>query len=104
MSVFLIATLEVRGASFARFSEAMGQLQSIVEGVGWKLASAYVHRTGPLNTVIDVWELDDLNHMNAGFGAIGADPRGAQIQATMQDAVIRETLNFADAIVYPKPA
>eukprot|EP01035_Chromulina_nebulosa_P064676 gene64676-88474_t len=29
-----------------------------------------VLRTGQLNTVIDVWELNDHNHMNAGFAAV----------------------------------
>ncbi|WP_293903096.1 hypothetical protein [Phenylobacterium sp.] len=103
MSVFLIATIEVRASLFGPFTEAMGTLQAIVESAGWKLASAYVLRTGQLNTVIDVWELNDHNHMNAGFAAVGMDPRAAGIQGVLQDAIIKETLTFADAISYPKP-
>ncbi len=104
MSVFLIATIEVRASLFGPFTEAMGTLQAIVDSAGWKLASAYVLRTGQLNTVIDVWELTDHNHMNAGFAAVGMDPRAVGIQGVLQEAIIKETLTFADAITYPKPA
>ncbi len=104
MSVYLIATIEVKASLFGPFTEAMGTLQAIVEGAGWKLASAYVLRTGQLNTVIDIWELDDHNHMTAGFAAVGTDPRAAGIATVLGEAVIKETITFADAITFPKPA
>ena len=104
LSVFLIATIEVKASLFGPFTEAMGTLQAVVESAGWKLTSAHVQRTGQLNTVINVWELNDLNHMNAGFAAVGMDPRAAGIQGVLGEAVIKETLTFADAISYPKPA
>ena len=103
MSVYLIATIEVKASLFGPFTEAVGVLQAIVESAGWKLASAHVLRTGQLNTVINVWELNDHNHMTAGFDAVGTDPRAAGIQGVLGEAVIKETLTFADAISYPKP-
>ena len=104
MSVYLIATIEVKASLFDPFIEAMGALQAIVESAGWKLASAHVLRTGQLNTLINVWELNDLNHMTAGFAAVGTDPRAAGIQGVLGEAVIKETITFADAITFPKPA
>ena len=104
MSVFLIATIEVKASLFGPFTEAMGTLQAIVESAGWKLSSAYVLRTGQMNTVIDVWELNDHNHMSAGFAAVATDPRAAGIQGVLGEAVLKETLTFADAITFPKPA
>ena len=41
--------------------------------------------------------------MTAGFAAVGSDPRAAGIQGVLGEAVIKETLTFADAISYPKP-
>jgi hypothetical protein len=103
VSVYLIATLEVKASLFGPFTEAVGVLQAIVESAGWKLSSAHVLRTGQLNTVINVWELNDYNHMSVGFAAFGSDPRAAEIQGVLGEAVLKETLTFADAISYPKP-
>jgi hypothetical protein len=101
MSVFLIATIEVKASGFAAFANALGEIVPIVEGAGWKLASAYVLRTGKLSTVIDVWELSDFNHMNIGMGAIAQSPKFPEIQAVLQETIISETLSFADKLVYP---
>ena len=101
MSVYLIANIQVRAASFSKFTAVMSKIVAIAETAGWKLASAYVTRVGQLNTVIDVWELDDFNHMNAGMGAIAAHPDFPAIQAVLQEAIIQETLSFADKLTYP---
>jgi hypothetical protein len=103
MSVYLIATIEVKGSGFAAFSGAIGEMIPILESVGWRLASAYSLRTGQLGTVIDIWELDDFNHMNVGMAAIAQSPRFPQIQAVLQDTILKETLCLADKLTYPKP-
>ncbi len=103
MSVFLIANIEVRGSEFTRFTDVMGEVTAAAEAAGWKLNSAYVLRTGQLGTVIDIWELDDFDHMQSGMAAIAAMPRCAQIQAVLQAAIIKETLSFADKLTYPPP-
>ncbi len=101
MSVYLIATIEVRPTHFADFTQALGRIVRIVEANGWKLSSAFMHRTGPLNTVIDVWELPDFNAMDTGMKAIAADPGFAEIRAVLNEAIVKETLSFADKLVYP---
>jgi hypothetical protein len=73
----------------------------IVEVAGWKLASAYVTRVGQLNTVIDVWELKDFNHMNRGMQALARHPRFPAIQAVLQEVIAKETLTLADKLTYP---
>ncbi len=60
MSTDLHVTLEVKAAGTARFAEMMGQPVDILEDHGWKLAGAFVQRTGKLNTVTDLWELEDF--------------------------------------------
>lgn len=101
MSVFLIATLEVRPGHFPQFVETMAKIAGIVEANGWKLAGAYTHRTGQLNTVIDIWELPDMNAMQTGMGAVAGSPEFAAISAVLAEAVTKETLTFADRLFYP---
>jgi hypothetical protein len=35
-----------------------------MESHGWKLSNAFIARTGKLNTVIDLWEMDDFAHFD----------------------------------------
>ena len=101
MSVYLIATIELKSGAMARFAPVMSQIISIVETVGWKLAAAYSLKTGKVGTVIDVWELPDANHLDLGFAAIAKDPRVGSIQAVLQDSIIQESLVLADRLLYP---
>ena len=34
----------------------------VLEREGWRLAGAFVQRTGRLGNVIDLWELEDYQH------------------------------------------
>jgi hypothetical protein len=101
MSVYLIATIEVKAGAMDRFKAALGEIIPIVGGAGWKLVNAYALRTGQLGTVIDIWEMPDFNHLNLGMAAIAQSPRIADIQAALQDSIIKETISFADKLVYP---
>ena len=103
MSAYLIATIEVRPEGFARFCNTMGEIVGIVGAMGWKLVSAYQLRTGQLNTVIDVWQLDDFNHLDVGMGAIASHPRFAEIRAVLQETIAKETLTLANRLEYPTP-
>lgn len=100
MSTYLHVTLEVKAAGLARFSAIMGEAVSILQGNGWKLAGAFVQRTGRLNTVIDLWELEDFGHFDRGLQAFIAHPRFAQIKAVLDDTVLSETIVFADKAAY----
>ena len=100
MSVFLHVTLEVKAAGMARFVETMTEAVSLLEGEGWRLAGAYVQRTGRLNTVIDVWELRDFNHYDAGLKAFAAHPRFAALKAALDETVQSETIVFAAKAAY----
>ena len=102
MSVYLHVTLEVHAAGMQKFMATMEEIVPIVEGAGWKLAGAYVQRTGRLNTVIDLWELDDYNHYGRGTGAIGKHPRARELVAALAETVQSETIVFADKAPYSR--
>jgi len=100
MSVYLHVTLEVRAAGLGRFMEVMGEAVPLLEGWGWKLSGAFVQRSGKLNTVIDLWEIDDMNHFDEGLKKFVAHPRFAAIKAVLDDTVQSETIVFADKAPY----
>lgn len=100
MSTFLHVTLEVRAAGMSKFMAAMGEAVPILEGHGWRLAGAFVQRTGRLNTVIDLWELEDFGHFDRALQAFIADPRFPPIKAVLDETVLSETIVFADRAPY----
>ncbi|MBS0408587.1 MAG: NIPSNAP family protein [Proteobacteria bacterium] len=100
MSTFAHVTLEVRAAGMAKFMAAMGEATPILEGHGWRLAGAFVQRTGRLNTVIDLWELEDFGHFDRALKAFIADPRFPAIKAVLDETVLSETIVFADRAPY----
>ena len=102
MSVYVHVTLEVKAAGMARFVEVMGETVPLLEGWGWKLVGAFLQRTGKLNTVIDLWELDDMNHFDAGLKQFVAHPRFPAIKAVLDETVQSETIVFADRLSYTR--
>ncbi len=104
MSRYLIANIEVKQAEFGRFVETMGVMREILTRAGWALVNSHMMRTGVAGTVLNVWRLDSLEQIDAGFGALALDPRWPTIQATLAEVVLRETVNFADDLAYPAPA
>ncbi|HYE45259.1 MAG TPA: NIPSNAP family protein [Caulobacter sp.] len=101
MSVYLHVTLEVHAAGLARFLEAMEKTAvPFLEAQGWRLAGAFVQRTGRLGNVIDLWELEDYQHFDRALQAFGAEPGFADFQALLAETVISETIVFADKASY----
>ena len=102
MSTHLHVTLNVRAAGMMKFNAVMEELVAIAERAGWKLKDAFVQRTGRLNTVIDIWELQDMNHYARGIQAIVSHPESARLLATLAETVISETVVFADKAPYAR--
>lgn len=100
MTTFIHVTLEVNAAGLKRFIEAMGEATPLLEGWGWKLHGAFIQRTGRLNTVIDVWELQDFAQFDAVLKKFIAHPRFPAIKAVLDDTVNSETIVFADKAPY----
>ena len=100
MSTYLHVTLEVNAAGMRRFVEVMSEVVAIMEGNGWKLAGAFIQRTGRLNTVIDLWELESFDHFDRALQAFRKHPRFPEIKAALDETVISETIVFADRAPY----
>lgn len=101
MSVYLHVTLEVYAAGLGRFLEAMEKTAvPFLEGQGWRLAGAFVQRTGRLGNVIDLWELDDFQHYDRALQALMADACFPALKDVLAETVISETVVFADKATY----
>ena len=74
--------------------------QPIAEGIGSKLHDAFVFPSGRLNTVIDLRELEDLNHFDRGMTALQHSPKFAELQSKLADSVESETVCFCDRLRY----
>ena len=101
MSVFLHVTLDVHAADLGRFLEAMETTAvPFLERQGWKLAGAFIQRTGRLGTVIDLWELEDFQHYDRALQALMADDSYPALKRVLEETVINETVVFADKASY----
>lgn len=101
MSVYLHVTLEIHAAGLGRFLEGMEKTAvPFLEGQGWRLAGAFVQRTGRLGNVVDLWELDDFQHYDRALQAFMADARFPDFRDLLAETVISETVVFADKASY----
>ena len=104
MSLNMKSTLEVEANGFARFVALMSGMVPILEGVGWKLDGAYLHTSGRLNTVVDVWTLEDYNHYGRGLQVLMSHPEFPRFAQTLGEVVRNETVVFLQALQYPRPS
>ena len=101
MSVYLHVTLEIHAAGLARFMEGMGETAvPFLEKQGWRLAGAWIQRTGRLGNVIDLWELEDFQHYDSALRAFAADPNFPTFRNMLTETVISETVVFIDKAPY----
>jgi hypothetical protein len=63
---------EIRPASAILRSN--GSFEPALEEAGWKLIGAYQSAIGPLNTVIDLWEVRDPNAVTETLACVGKKP------------------------------
>jgi hypothetical protein len=101
MSVFLHVTLEIHAAGLPRFLDGMEKTAvPFLEGQGWRLAGAFVQRSGRLGNVIDLWELDDFQHYDRALKAFFEEPGFADFKKVLEETVISETVVFCDPASY----
>jgi hypothetical protein len=100
VSITLQATLEIEAPGYERFIQIMGRAVPILEAAGWKLDAAYMNCTGRLNTVVDMWLLEDYNHFGLGMQALMTHPDFPEIRQVLGETVRNETLVFLQRFSY----
>lgn len=106
MSIYMQSTLEIKASAMPRFIAAMTTAVPILEGFGWKLETAFIQYTGRLNTVVDIWRMDDFGHYERGLQALMAHPAYPQFEQVINEAVEKEVVVLGSALPYSsmKPA
>ena len=70
----------------------------IMEGKGsWRMLGCFVQRTGRLNTIIDLWEMDSMAEFDRTYEVFRNDPDYARIRVLLDTYVETETLVFMEA-------
>lgn len=63
---------------------------------GWKMCGCFVQRTGRLNTIVDIWQLDDYGHFDAVYAVFRDAPDYPEIRKLLDTYVETETLVFME--------
>lgn len=98
MSVYLHAEIHVRPGHILDMLHLLEHsIKPMMEAEGVKMLACYTNITGPRNTIIDIWEMNDMEHFRAAYArGLGALPRDNDIRAKLDAWVERETLTFMD--------
>jgi hypothetical protein len=100
MSYYLLATLKVKYGQQRKFYEVMGHLKPVLERSGWKLVGAYENAIGRLNTVIDLWEIDDPNAVSSTLAAASKDSEFVRWAAHLPELLDEEVLQIMTKVPY----
>ncbi len=99
MPVYLQATLELFPGKIGQFRKTLQKTVPIMESAGWKLVGSWVHTSGPLNTVTDLWQLEDMNAQSRAFVALTGNEQYPEIRKSLDECVQKETLVFMDTFL-----
>lgn len=97
MAVYLQAVIRSQPGQFAPLLELItSELVPIMEAAGWKLHLCLTGKTGPINTIIDIWELEEMEHFQRAYAQFMRHPSFPAIRARLDQMVAEETLTFCD--------
>lgn len=102
-SYYLLATLKVKYGQQQKFYEVMGHLKPALEKQGWRLIGGYQTTIGPLNTVIDLWEIQSPSAVTETLATVGRDPEFAKWAAQLPELLEKETLQVMTKVPYFRP-
>ncbi|MES2290688.1 MAG: NIPSNAP family protein [Pseudomonadota bacterium] len=68
----------------------------IMESGSWRLVGCFVQRTGRLNTIVDLWEMDGYAEFPTTYDIFRAHPDYPEIRVELDRYIETETLVFMD--------
>ena len=100
MSYYLLATLKVKFGQQRKFYEVMSHLKPVLEKAGWKLVGAYENAIGRLNTVNDLWEINDPNAVPSTLAVASQDADFVRWAANLPELLEEEVLQIMTKVPY----
>ena len=98
--VYLHVTLKIKATERNRFFDVMARAVPILESHGWKFIDAWIDRVGRLNTVIDLWELEDANMYFNAMRAFAGHPDYPEIVKIMDETIEEEVVHMMTKAPY----
>jgi len=99
MPVYLHASLRIApGKLQAMLDLLRDDLIPIMEAQGWRILGCFTNISGARNTILDLWELNNLDHFKQGYKGFMEHARFAAIKGRIDEFVVEETLTFLDRI------
>lgn len=98
--MYLIATLELSYGGVADFLRIAPLVREAMESRGCKMLNAMMQGVGRLNTIVHLWDIPSANHYFEAVEGLKADPRFPEIIQALANAVVNETLVFAEDTPY----
>ena len=98
--IFLKAELTVRAVDLPPLLElCQNRFFPILEQeAGWRLHGCFQQRTGRINTLVDIWELEDYGHFERGYATFQAHAHYPEIRNLLDHLVENETLVFMERL------
>lgn len=96
----LHVTMKIRPTEVARFNAVMAEIVPALEERGWRLLGAWANLIGRLNTVVDVWAVDDANAVGSTLTALAGHPEFPRWFQTLNEVVLEETLQLMLPVPY----
>lgn len=72
------------------------ELIPLLQSQGWQLVGCFTSRTGPINTIIALWELEDMEHFRRAYRGCAVHPAFPDLRARLDACVQKETLTFLE--------
>ena len=92
-STYLFAHITLKPGMVAKFTEVLGEVALLFEKHGgWKLQGCYLQADGAETMVIDVWEIPNVDTVQATLAAAPEDPAFQRLLPQIQECVESETL------------
>jgi NIPSNAP protein len=96
----LHATIKVRHGQLERFVAAMAEQVPVLTGLGWKLVGGWTSVFGRLYTVVNVWEVPDLETFMRTVTQWRESPEGQAFRAVTAEVVEEEVLTLMRSLPY----
>ena len=98
--VYLHVTLKIHAEKRQMFYDVMAEAVPIIESLGWKFIGAWVDGVGRLNTVVDLWELEDANMYFDVMREFSKHADYPSINARMNESIEEEVVHMMTKVPY----
>lgn len=96
--VYMKAEISVTNGNLNNMVELLKtRVFPIMEGFGWRMIGCFVQTSGRLGTIVDLWEMNDLNVFSGVYDRYRSHPDYPEIRRLLDIYIDTETIVFMEA-------